>query len=167
MHVMIDLETLAAGTGAAILQVGAVEFDPFSDKIGQQFNRYVKEQGCHRHFDIDTIMWWLGQDKAAVADLVGGVKEYGQDLRTVLNDLSHFVGSRPVWSHGATFDIPILKSAAANLGVKFKWKYSEEYDTRTVYLLKGKSKLVRQGTHHNALDDAIYQAKCIQEKLCS
>lgn len=168
MHVMIDLETLSTSTGAAVLQIGAVEFDPFGTAIGDTFNRYISLQGCNRHIDIDTVLWWMSQSPAAIGGLVKGIREEGVSYAQALAELAAFVGNAPgVWSHGATFDLPILRSAAFALGINIPWKYWNEFDTRTVYLLKGKPKLKREGVHHNALDDAVYQAKCIQERLCS
>lgn len=169
-HTMIDLETLDSTPYSAILQIGACVFNPYGDMIGdEKFNVYLNEvQGS---ISMDTLAWWLGQEKAAVRDLAQGVgcKFSAKNLRDALAGLNDFIirngAANGIWSHGATFDIPILRTAAGRVKMEMCWKYWNEFDTRTVYLIGGKPSLVREGVHHNALDDAVHQAKCVQEVM--
>mgnify|MGYP002792717163 CR=1 FL=1 len=36
-HIMVDIETLSTAVNAAVLSIGAVEFDPMSGKIEREF----------------------------------------------------------------------------------------------------------------------------------
>jgi hypothetical protein len=62
---MIDLETLATSTDAAILTIGAVKFDPFGKDIQEpqmeSFYVRVDLDSCHDiglKVNDDTIAWW-------------------------------------------------------------------------------------------------------------
>jgi hypothetical protein len=72
--VMIDLETLATSSDAAILTIGAVKFDPFGREKQQadmdSFYVRVDLDSCHEIGLVtndDTIAWWASQSKEAQA----------------------------------------------------------------------------------------------------
>ncbi len=69
-----------------------------------------------------------------------------------------------VWSHGEAFDIPIYEYAAHAVGFKAPWHYRAGRDTRTLFDLTGFSTkdVPFIGVEHNALDDAVHQARCVQ-----
>lgn len=163
---MLDLETLGTGAGCCILQIGAVAFDPLSNHIQGAFSVYVNE--IDGEVDPGTFKWWLEQKEDAQRDLVGGMNN-GFNMRECLVRLVGFMqennATNGVWSHGATFDIPILKEAAKRHGLVMPWKFWSEYDTRTLYRIKGKPTITREGVYHNALHDAIFQVKCVQEVM--
>ncbi len=141
-HVMLDLETMALSARAAILQIGAVLFNPLTGEIGERFHADVALRSCYaagREVDLDTVLWWLGKEKvypddtpekigrrrldkdAARARLVAGqLKAVGIEdaLVSFICWLeAHFASPDAVeglWSHGANFDIPILQDAIIN-----------------------------------------------------
>ena len=45
-NVMLDLETLGRTYGSVIRSVGAVVFDPYSDRMGEKFYRNVDRKSC-------------------------------------------------------------------------------------------------------------------------
>ena len=70
--IMIDLETLATSTDAAILTIGAVKFDPFGSELKEpameSFYVKVDLDSCDRIGLVtndDTIAWWASQSKEA------------------------------------------------------------------------------------------------------
>jgi hypothetical protein len=75
-HVMIDLETGGTDPGAPILAIGAVEFDPETGALGNQFYRAVDPVSALKHGRMsgDTFRWWLRQDDAAREAVVSGTK---------------------------------------------------------------------------------------------
>jgi hypothetical protein len=136
--VMIDLETLAKGARAHIVQIAAVMFDRETGELGGHFVTYVKGAQPGRVIDPDTVAWWLQQNAAY------GLGEALQDdgavcLPSALKALNTWLkaeamGTECVWSHGATFDIPILEDAyAGEFGSPPPWHYKAPRDTRTLY----------------------------------
>ena len=63
------------------------------------------------------------------------------------------------WAH-ATFDFPILMHAYRNTAIKPVLQYRSLRDLRTLELVAGDRIKwdEREGVHHNASDDALYQA---------
>jgi hypothetical protein len=72
-----------------------------------------------------------------------------------------------LWSQGANFDEPILNHIYGKLKLRAPWKFHNSRDTRTAYhygdSLGGFNSytIKREGTYHNALDDAKHQANCV------
>ena len=69
-----------------------------------------------------------------------------------------------VWSMGADFDLPMIAHAFRSMSMEVPWKFWNSRCARTYKTLPqaAKVKLARAGTHHNALDDAVYQAQLMQ-----
>lgn len=162
-HVMLDLETLATTADAAIMSIGAVKFDLESDAIDDAgFYASISvdsnlDKG--RRIDEDTLIWWMGQDKAAQAVFT----EPKQPLGAVLEDLSAWFDREDlfVWSCGADFDIPMLAHAYRQHDWLPPWKFWNARCYRTMKALFPGQK-AHKGVKHNALDDAISQARSLQ-----
>jgi hypothetical protein len=59
-NAMIDLETYANTSNAAIVQIAAVEFDDKNGDILREFNSNISVQSCldlGMEMNIDTINW--------------------------------------------------------------------------------------------------------------
>jgi hypothetical protein len=115
-----------------------------------------------------TVDWWNKQPQEARAawDIQNPPKL--QDVLTELNLwMRTFTKDEYIcpWGNGADFDLVILKSAYEAVGADPPWKYYNHHCYRTLKNL-ATSKVPngglprREGVHHNALDDAIHQAKC-------
>lgn len=152
LHVMIDLESLSTRPDAAVIQIAALAFDPLigaSPEVWRpklyptSFNVFVADfEG--RHVDPQTVAWWL--QRGEVACRVGEGMAAGSPLPAALRDFSEwyeglcqYIGAvEGLWSHGATFDIPILEHAFKDLarqGLRTPWSYKLPRDTRTLYAL--------------------------------
>jgi len=161
-HNMIDLETLDTKPSAAFITVGACQFDPDTGEIGKTFYKRVDWGGAMdggRTVSPETLKWWLAQSDGAREEIC----KDGEPLQIVLDDLRGFLGRGAiVWGNGATFDISILEHA-----YKFKapWQFWNVRDVRTIVDLSShlvdKRTLKFQGTAHNALDDAVHQARYV------
>jgi 3'-5' exoribonuclease-like protein len=136
MHVMLDLETLSTRKNAAIIQIAAVVFDSETGAPRGSFNVFVRDFPAYCHVDPGTVAWWLQQKAAAT---IGAGMSAGGSLQDALEKFcAWFAALGPVeaiWSHGATFDIPVLCSALAACNVAQPWSYRAERDTRTLYAL--------------------------------
>jgi len=153
-RVMVDIETLGTDPGAVILSIGAVRFGP--NKLGSQFYAKLSIASCQRAgltVDGETLEWWREQD----APMPYGAKQ----LEDALLDFSEFlVGSSEVWAYSPAFDCAILKHAYEVVDLDVPWHYQNERDCRTLAVLpQWPDDIKQQGTEHDALDDAVFQAR--------
>lgn len=159
MHMMVDLETLGTSVSAPICQIGAVCFllPGYSTEVSR-LSVYAEPKGI---LEWDTIKWWLSQEDEARKHLMGGSTV---PLKDALLRLSKFVPKdlEGIWSHGASFDIPILSYWYRELGIKIPWDHRMVRDTRTLLWLTPGVKVVNEDKH-NALSDALAQARAIQQ----
>jgi hypothetical protein len=158
-RIMLDLETLGTAPGSAILAIGAVKFG--GGQILSEFYRRVDLKSCidaGLTMDPNTVLWWLQQPDAARLEIV----KPGQPLADVLEYFSAWAPNAEreaeLWGNGAAFDNALLAEAYRRTGTTLPWKYSNDRCYRTVKALYPDMQMVRDGTHHNALDDARSQA---------
>lgn len=135
---MLDLETLSTRTDAAIIQIAARAFDPQTGELGAVFDVYVRDSAGH--VGVQTVAWWM-QRGAAAYNM--GAKLIGPDAESERGALrlftywleAHAPACEALWSHGATFDIPLLAAAYGRHGLGVPWYYRAPRDTRTLYAL--------------------------------
>jgi len=165
-NVMIDLETLGKRSNAVIIAIGAVVFDEEGIEV-DDFYINVDPQSCidiGMKMDASTVMWWMQQSDEARAVF----KKPGFPIQRALMKLSfwltnHTPVDRRVWGNGSTFDNVILTNAHHLSNMQPAWKYSKDRCYRTLKALLPNIEHERNGIHHNALDDARYQAEhCIK-----
>ncbi len=167
IDVMIDLETLGTDNDAHILSIGAVVFDRVTGAIPDEFyaSNLTCEQG--RKVDIDTVRWWMQQDKDAKDIFSGEPVTIGLALLELKRWFAESVCADDsrihplVWGNGSTFDISILTHACNQAGMEIPWRFWDVRDVRTVVDLAAgkvdKKSYPFNGTKHNALDDARHQ----------
>jgi DNA polymerase III epsilon subunit-like protein len=164
---MIDLETLDVTPTASILTIGAVRFEPFGDEINESTctKLYIKVDldSCDRYggtVSPSTIDWWASQSKEAqdeAFDPTGRVP-----IEEAMNQLYKFAwGAKRVWSHGATFDIPICEFYFRKVGKAIPWQFWEARCTRTIFDI-GINPNRPPVLKHHALEDAWNQAVGVQ-----
>lgn len=134
--------------------------------------------------DPGTVQWWSEQSDEAqgaftgAVDLRDGLGIFAEWLYGLTGD-TYTLHSKPpsdlrLWSHGPAFDPPILAAAYDAVQLPIPWNYRAPRDTRTAFDLAGidddgdgsyRTWLTQfnTGTAHNALDDAIAQAKAVCE----
>lgn len=159
--VMLDLETLGNGKDKCVCQIGACYFDRETGEIGRTLKINV-DAGSHvKHgaqLDAQTVYWWLSQSKEAQASILADPKV---DVIQAFNELNEFLkDAKAIWSH-ATFDFVTIQETFKQLGIKPLFHYRVARDLRTVVDL-GKvtvNKLLREGIHHDALEDCKFQVK--------
>lgn len=173
-HLMLDLETLGKKPSAPILTIGAVLFNPHSGELGEQFYTAIDLQSVMAGKatpDADTIIWWMKQSSEARAAIcVDGAPS----LLSALYDLNKFIRanvanprSLRVWGNGAVFDNVILRESYQRECVPLPWEWYNDRDVRTIVELgrvvgfDPKRDMPFDGERHNALADAIHQAKYV------
>ncbi len=161
---MLDLETFGLRPGSVIRSIGAVFFD-FQGNLGPEFYSNIDRKSCLDRgltLDAETVLWWSEQSPQArevlqsktmpIMDVAGGFAYWFKSN-----------GGERVWAQGASFD-PVLWEAAVG---RVPWKFYNVRDTRTFYDMMGldTKTVTREGTYHNALDDAKHQVACIARAM--
>lgn len=161
--IMLDLETAGQGPDAAIVAIGAVQFDRDAGIIGERFYAPVdlaSAVAAGGIIDPSTVTWWLRQSDAARGELTRPALQIGSALDTFDVWLQRMgVRDLHVWGNGAAFDNVILAGAYKRFGRPVPWQFWNDRCYRTMKSLYPAVTLERTGTHHNALDDAEHQAR--------
>lgn len=156
---MIDCETLDIGERPILLSIGAVVFD--DSQIYEYFHIGIDIESSKQHgFTVSqsTLDWWDQQDPAARAVAFSG----GEEIKAALHALVYFFEENEcieIWSKGALADIRWINNALDYFGIERPWKYYKEFCFRTLLKSVPKFEIPFTGIPHNALDDAIHQAK--------
>ncbi|MHA6304585.1 3'-5' exonuclease [Klebsiella quasipneumoniae] len=175
VHVMVDLETMGKKHNAPIVAIGAVVFDPATGSIGESFYKVVCLESSVNWgavIDPSTVIWWLKQSSEARSAIVN---DDAIPLQDALLQFREFVsenvagGSKKaqVWGNGASFDISILRSSYDCIAEDYPWEYWNDRDVRTMVELgqaisfDPKTTIPFEGSRHNALADAIHQARYV------
>lgn len=160
--VMIDLETMGLGVNAAIIAIGAVEFDLEAKMLGRTFYALVDLQSsvdAGGEIDPSTVMWWLAQSKEARSALL----EEGILIDQALSNFGLWLlecgPDVKVWGNGADFDNVILAQAFRRSDFSVPWKFWNNRCFRTFKNMLPECPSPFIGIQHNALDDAKYQAE--------
>lgn len=175
VHVMVDLETMGKKHNAPIVAIGAVVFDPATGSIGESFYKVVCLESSVNWgavIDPSTVIWWLKQSSEARSAIVN---DDAISLQDALLQFREFVsdnvagGSKKaqVWGNGASFDNSILRSSYDCIAEDYPWEYWNDRDVRTMVELgqaisfDPKTTIPFEGSRHNALADAIHQARYV------
>lgn len=168
-HLMIDLETLGTSPGAPVLSIGACYFDPATGDIGDKFHERIDAEDALRYARMSggTFKWWLKQSD----DARRRITQDAGIAAEVFDNFDRFCrlhGTRNLrpWGNGASFDITILDvSFPRILNREAPWAFWNVRDCRTIKELgeaaghRWTEKL--EGTAHDALDDAVFQARYV------
>lgn len=175
VHVMVDLETMGKKHNAPIVAIGAIVFDPATGSIGESFYKVVCLESSVNWgavIDPSTVIWWLKQSSEARSAIVN---DDAIPLLDALLQFREFVsdnvagGSKKaqVWGNGASFDNSILRSSYDCIAEDYPWEYWNDRDVRTMVELgqaisfDPKTTIPFEGSRHNALADAIHQARYV------
>lgn len=167
---MIDTETLGTTPRSALLQVGAVVFDPAGGELGERMECTVDAStsiALGAEVDGKTVQdFWLKQPEAARVSVTTSLTPVRYALEVVAH-LYRLQRCTEVWCLGANFDAPILEFHYERLGLKVPWRYSEVRCVRTVYALATSLgwERSREPTAHTSLADAVAQAVEVQAAL--
>jgi len=168
-HCMIDLETLGTDVDSVVLSIGGAAFDPFSNGAVSTFYSVISiGDSISRGLTTsqDTIDWWSRQEPEAQA-VLKEAKESTNTLQEVLTDFSVWFTDnnlKYLWGNGAAFDNVVMDCCYKNVKMVPPWKYYDDMCYRTVKTLNPQIlESERNGTYHNALDDALHQVQHLQK----
>jgi hypothetical protein len=168
-NVMVDLETRGNVPGCIYMSLGAVAFDLQTGEMDAGIYHVVHLRTAMEAFlfeQADTMTWWKKQEAAARKVLEecedpAVAISLTDSLRTMNAYVIKHGGFKDckVWGNGSDFDNAILASAYEAVKMKPAWAFWNNRCYRTWKNLPGAPALKRrEGTYHNALDDARTQA---------
>lgn len=164
---MIDIETLSTKPNALVLSIGMCWFDrahPDDEVIALPIIYPTLSQE-DSHIDPQTVRWWMKQTDSAR----GVFDDIVEDKRISCTDAAIDVGEAVnnadrIWAKDPDFDCVIL-SHFVNQQVNFDWPFWKNRSVRTMLDTVPVAKNMEfEGTQHDALADAVHQAK--QMQLC-
>ena len=171
-HVVVDIETLGTIPGAPIVQIAAVafalgasedEWELFEVKV--DVRSLIYKDGI----SFDTLAWWVAQPKGTIDEVFGEAERL--DIASALNSFHKWLGftnTKTLWGNGAAFDNELLKAALLQYCcIREPWNFRIDRCFRTVKNLY-KEQVPEPhfiGTKHNALDDAMHQARWLTKIL--
>lgn len=162
-HISVDLETLGTRPGCQILSIGAVEFS--SAGLGREFYCVLNtadQEALGLHTEEGTMQWWRRQSEEARKVFTDPKQlPFEAGLLAFKQWCSELGGRKSIfpWGNGADFDNAILHVAYAKVEMDPPWMFYNSRCYRTLKNLPGAPALAkREGTYHNALDDAKTQA---------
>jgi len=175
---MIDIETLGNDHSTTVVSVGVVCFNNTGIISKKLFVLdFIEQLKRGRSVTGSTLQWWMGQGDSARAVFKDDPKKPKLSIEAFLTGLDSFldeslkkVGEKrdelKPWGNGANFDITIIEDFYRSYHPKHEfgipWKFWNVWCFRTFnHLTKAKDKFKREGIHHDALDDAEYQANCV------
>jgi hypothetical protein len=172
-HLMIDFETLDTTPTAVVLSLGGVFFNK-NNIISTFYCEFDVESQMRnrRTISADTIMWWLNQttgrkftpDKGKTFDV--SLNEFLAWLQKCKMDN---LGFDNVWANDPDFDCAILENLINSLHgpnvIPYPFWQKRSMRTFIEYVGKGKKVQRTQVQQHNALVDAIDQARYVMELL--
>ena len=165
-NAMVDLETLGNKPGCAVISIGAVFFDQSGIDEGDTFYQVLDVADQLKRgltLDAGTLKWWMGQRDAAKKVF----SEKGAPVKEALEGFSEWCSQRDevvIWGKGANFDPPIIEHLFIEYGIDIPWSFRNVRCFRTFEALFCRNNNVPFGDGaHNALYDAVYQAKVAVE----
>lgn len=171
--IMHDLETLGQTPGCVFFSIGAVAFN--AEGLGKEFYTLINIGDCIDNGlfkEKSTEDWWAKQSPEARKELIAAEKSK-VTLKKALTEYGKFIASvgAPkfirIHGNGSDFDNAIVAAGCHAIGMPLPWQFWNNRCHRTNKAKGGRSlEPQRQGTYHNALDDAKHQARhaiCLHE----
>lgn len=163
LKIMVDIETLSLSHNPAIVQIAAapwtfeagIQENVFNAKI--DISCYKKPEFKDFDCDLDTVKWWMQQDKSA--QVFSGERNIKEALQEFSDYLSQFDKKETrIWCQGASFDFPKLNYAFKVFDLPTPWLFYRERCSRT-FLELAPNIGYRPKTTHDALQDVRDQIK--------
>ena len=163
--VMLDLETLAAGPGAAVTSIGVAAFD--DQRIIASGGIQISAADWHGRIDPETVKWWLQQTPEAQRNTFFGTtpaKKAAEQFASFMKE--H--GGDELWANDPSFDCVILRQwwERTTGNNRFPSHFRDERSCRTIFAEAKRAGISLEsawvgGTAHSAESDAVCQAKAV------
>lgn len=170
-HLMVDIETLDIQPSAAILQIGAVVFDPRGEDYQETFSLTIDEKSNRFHgrtVSDATLEWWSQQPSEARRRVFGGPHtELSDAMRSFTGWINALAPTcTRIWAQDPDFDVAILAHCCRMLDIIWPFKFWETRSCRTVkelaYPEGNFPGIAMDGFKHEALADAKVQVIAVQ-----
>lgn len=158
-EIMMDIETLGTNHDCVVIQVSMVKFKwdkTITDELTVNLN--IQEQlEAKRTVDASTMDWWKDQNPEIFKQCTTNPLPVHEALKRIQNFIDF---DDNIWSH-ATFDVPIIISLFKSFKTKFKWKYKNARDIRTLIAISeiNLNDYDWSAKTHNSLDDSKFQVE--------
>lgn len=164
---MIDLETMANESNAAIVSIGATIFNIETGEKFSDFYERVDLQSCldaGMIVNASTINWWLNQSNSARAEIT---KTNPSPLALALDKfftwykLDGAGKIKRIWGNSNRFDLGILLDGYSAVGRDAPWDFRDERDVRTLVEFAPEIKENEEftGIPHHPVHDCHHQIK--------
>ena len=170
-HVSCDIETTGTNPDQnAIIQIGAVRFDPRTGEIDHNvFNRCLRIPE-NRYWEESTREWWLTNPPHILESIFRRMEDPQKIMVEFLTWIRRDLRNTPVLvAKPVSFEHPFMESYCRQFELPKPWKYWEALDLRSFCHGRGMRYLDQElpfdGDQHDALDDAFHQAKVLLECL--
>ena len=166
----IDIETTGTLVTSQILSIGLAMFNLDTGVIGATLYVPIELDNDEEiNATIGTIKFWVHQAQVNPDALIGLLDSYEPTHNSVpmlkaLRMIEGFVKSNKpagVWANSPKFDLGIVEYQFQQNNVPVPWSYSSDRCMRTLRKFAGNIEIHTDGVSHNALSDAIWQAKYI------
>lgn len=164
----IDIETLGTLVDSQILSIGAAIFNLKTGKIGNTLYIPIKiDMNKHINATLGTITFWTQQainNPKALKGLFNNQSTNTVGILGALHKIQSFHNinkPKTVWANSPKFDTSMLEYQFQQHDIKVPWGFNSDRCMRTLRMFAGPLDIGFEGVEHNALSDAIWQAKYI------
>lgn len=182
LNIMVDLETTGVRPGCRVASIGLAYFTE-DGVISRAYILPALDKQCGID-DPNTLGWWSKQSLEAKQVFADNITQ-GVDIKTACEQMDNFISECvqhhnslypdmldaprvSLWGNGATFDNSILAQMFYDNGAdELPWNTFGDRCYRTAVSMLGRPSIPRSGTHHDACDDAAYQAQVLISALKS
>lgn len=166
--IMIDIETLGRRNDTAIVEIGAVAFNPEDNKYISSFHIVISKDHWldhNRTATMETLMWWITNNHQNISNILKGISTYEEALDSLSDFINEYKSDNTrIWTKGP-MDLFALKDLYEVLNKSIPWEFWQPRDIRTLSDIPGWEKISTKKNTHNALEDAINQVEELQMNI--
>lgn len=163
----IDIETLGTLVDSQILSIGMVMFDLKTGELGSSVIINIAiDDNAAVNATLGTLKFWISQAKNNPEALESLFSERKRKvpMQTALYIIERFVKEQQptnVWANGTKFDLGMIERQFSLHNMQVPWRFNADNCMRTLRRFAGNIEVDFNGIAHNALSDAMWQAKYI------
>lgn len=172
MHdLSIDLETAGTLVTSQILSIGLAMFDLKTGEIGEQlYLPILIDNDQQINATVGTFKFQVNQTINNPKALEGLLDSYEINHEAIPLHIALIMIDKycqrnmpqSIWANGTKFDIGMLEYQFQQHNLEVPWHHSSDRCMRTLRQFAGRIDVDYEGVAHNALSDAIWQAKYIR-----
>ena len=169
MNGMIDLETLGTKQGYVIMSIGIAIMNNAGEIVDEYYSTFNFQENVNTFkVDFNTVMWWLDDERISTfKSLMKSCSDKEQKIIDTLKCVGQFIhkykssdeGWTKWWGNSASFDLGLLSYYYDHYNLHKPWDFWYERCFRTEKDGFKDLEPKREGTFHNALDDAKHQCR--------